>query len=210
MVPNPTARSFCEVVSEDARAIIKVKPGQVVFIQTAVLAGNCRTSRIADKKEEEEGEEEDEDLHRHEWAENRVYLRSGTKGADGDFQLLMAQSEDSYVYFPIVHRCLDDASVDDQHFMNLDLSHPVDLVVDHTVKLRGQGNGTWTVHGWAGDREAIPALASKQKPAGLLAPPPGGRNKARNHPGDANKPGGISFQRKAILYLTAALMIRGR
>ena len=85
----------------------------------------------------------------------------------------------------------------------------MDLVVDHTVKLRGQGNGTWTVHGWAGDREAIPALAAKQRPAGLLCAPPPGRKATRNHQGEPNK-SGISFQRKAIMYLTAALMIRGR
>ena len=139
-------------------------PQEVVYIQSAVLAGAVVELRRYPQKDESAGE-----CVRpagHDYATEGTYLACTRRNGTGDFQLQLAWTNDNdalsqepHGVHTIAHRGLDFVQNDGAAMKDLQFRETLNLCFDRTLWLRGRGLCEWHVQGWVGYKEAIPGLA---------------------------------------------------
>lgn len=151
------AYSGCVTVSKgDPEAAIKVPEGQVLFIVSATLGGDCRARRYSNYPTTP--------------AEGKsipgCYLHPCGKDDDGDFQLFYITVRNQNVEpCCIAHIGLDQIHCSGGNApMNVDFKQEIRTCIsvgnhdEEKIYLRCSGAGTWFVHYWVGHPSTIPQL----------------------------------------------------
>lgn len=156
-----TARYGCSIIERNDDyddAYIEVEEGEVLYLMSAILVGECRMKRSQGRDNEDSG--------------HGVYLQTLEANDTGDFQLLFNiynEKEESFFsddgeYAP---RCIAHVGLDHSrptHSVNIDFRCHLDMCVappngsKGRVMLTSVGSGTWNIHWWVGRPEDIPNL----------------------------------------------------
>lgn len=157
-INEPEAKLCATKVMEGVNRIISHEEGQIVYIVSATLTGNCHLRRYEDSDDSDD---------------KRIptcYLNTCEKTDSGDFQL-EAKLEDEYgdeLYFNIAHLGLDQIHAGKAP-VNIDFRQDLRMCLQGNwntddngwfdLYLQAKGSGTWDVVYWVGDKSAIPDLS---------------------------------------------------
>lgn len=166
--PSSTARYGCSKIErndENDDEYITVPNGQVLYLNSAVLVGDCRIKRCGTPS----------DLNKEKDGNGRgVYLATCEKDDTGDFQLLFniydSNGDSFFGEDDVAPRCIAHVGLDQAHSvgnatkfdfrcnLNLCLAPPNGLKGE--IMLTSMGSGSWNVHWWVGLPEDIPQIAN--------------------------------------------------
>ena len=167
--PPPKIRSFAAIVEGSSilnkkggipgkPLLLKAGAGEVVHIQSAVIAGVAELRRLVPSTIPEDPSS---------YAQSGTNLACSRYNGSGDFQLqYMGQREydnkwadDEPIRIPfnaITHRGIDFVQQhDDEGAKDIQFREELDLVLQGSIYLRARGLCDWHVHGWIGPLDAI-------------------------------------------------------
>lgn len=142
------------VSKADPQAEIKVREGQVLFIVSATLGGNCCARRYKDYPTAEGA------------SIPGCFLNTCRKDDSGDFQLFYITARNQRLETCcIAHVGLDQIHCSGNAPMNVDFKQEIRTCIsagnhdgEEEIYIRSSGAGTWFVHYWVGPPSNIPQL----------------------------------------------------
>jgi hypothetical protein len=155
-----TARFYTSVICrDDFEHHIEVEEGSVMYIDSVVLAGDCKVKRYNSSEEADD-------------AIPDCYIDCAREDT-GDFQLGYRSSsnqdpDDDTVAYCLAHVGLDQIHIEDHAPMNVDFRQELRFCFKpekghSTIRLFATG-ADWHVHYWIGPPEAIPPLMMSRAP----------------------------------------------